>query len=168
MKDHYPDAATSGIHRHPIRVYYEDTDAGGIVYHATYLRFIERARTEALRDLGIPHSEMVREHGCMFVVRHVTLDYRRPSRPDDLLIVLTQTLSVGGASVTLRQSVILADTEKDAAAEAGLPPRVIATIRLACADIVTGQPARLPARWRAAIERLAVTPSNPAVSGREE
>ena len=56
-------------HAHPIRVYFEDTDAGGIVYHATYLRWAERARTEALRDMGLPHAEMQRLHGCFLVVR---------------------------------------------------------------------------------------------------
>jgi tol-pal system-associated acyl-CoA thioesterase len=65
-------------HRYILRVYYEDTDAGGVVYHANYLRFAERARTEALRDLGVPHAEMTAEFGLMFMVRRVKLDYLAP------------------------------------------------------------------------------------------
>ena len=64
----------------PSGCYYEDTDAGGIVYHATYLRYAERARTEALRDLGIPHAELVRTFNLMFVVRRVEVDYLRAAR----------------------------------------------------------------------------------------
>src|SRR5215471_12514149 len=90
-------------HRYSLRVYYEDTDAGGIVYHANYLRFAERARTEALRERGIPHSELVAQFNLMFVVRRAKLDYQRPARLDDTLIVLTTPLDVGRASVTLRQ-----------------------------------------------------------------
>ena len=61
-------------HRYAIRVYYEDTDAGGVVYHATWLRYAERARTEALRDLGAPHADMVDRHGVMFMVRRIEVD----------------------------------------------------------------------------------------------
>ena len=80
-----------------MRVYYEDTDAGGVVYHATYLRFAERARTEALRDAGIPHAELLERFTLMFVVRRIEVDYLRPARLDDLLIVVTEPLAVGGA-----------------------------------------------------------------------
>ena len=76
-----------GRHR-CLRVYYEDTDAGGIVYHASYLRFAERARTEALRDAGVPHDELVAQFGLIFVVRRVEMDYLRPARLDDSLIVV--------------------------------------------------------------------------------
>src|SRR3954466_3255692 len=90
-----------GQHRYAVRVYYEDTDAGGVVYHATYLRFAERARTEALRDLGIPHSQLVAEHGVMFMVRRIKVDYLGPARLDDSLVVVTQPLVVGAASLEL-------------------------------------------------------------------
>ena len=81
-------------HRYTVRVYYEDTDAAGIVYHANYLRFAERARTEALRELGIPHAELLREHNLMFVVRRIKVDYLRPARLDELLVVLTEPVSM--------------------------------------------------------------------------
>ncbi len=86
-------------HRYTLRVYYEDTDAGGVVYHATYLRFAERARTEALRDLGIPHAELVEQYGLMFMVRRIKVDYLRPARLDESLVVVTEPLAVGAASV---------------------------------------------------------------------
>ena len=71
-------------HVYPLRVYYEDTDAGGIVYHANYLRFAERARTEALRDMGLPHARMIDEFGVMFVVRRVESDYLLAARLDEV------------------------------------------------------------------------------------
>src|SRR6202021_604788 len=92
-------------HAYTLRVYYEDTDAGGVVYHASYLRFAERARTEALRALGIPHAEMVDHNNLMFMVHRLEVDYLRPARPDDLLVVETAATLVGGASVQLRQMV---------------------------------------------------------------
>ncbi len=79
-----------GQHRYPLRVYYEDTDAAGIVYHANYLRFAERARTEAMRALGIPHAELLRDCNLMFVVRRIKVDYLRPARLDDSLVVVTE------------------------------------------------------------------------------
>jgi acyl-CoA thioester hydrolase len=126
-----------GKHRYAVRVYYEDTDAGGVVYHATYLRFAERARTEALRDVGIPHAELVRQFASMFVVRRIEVDYLRPAHVDDSLIVLTELLSVGGATVTLRQDI--RGPEGSCA---------VLMVRLACVRPGTGKPGRLPQRWR--------------------
>src|SRR6185295_903984 len=108
MNGNVPSIAADGRHRYAIRVYYEDTDAGGVVYHATYLRFAERARTEALRDLGIPHADLVSEHGVMFMVRRIKVDYLLPARLDDSLVVVTQPLVVGAASLELRQLVVRA------------------------------------------------------------
>src|ERR1700735_3643878 len=79
-----------GRHRYAVRVYYEDTDAGGVAYHASYLRFAERARTEALRDLGIPHADLLQRFTLMFVVRRIEVDYLRPARLDDSLTVVTE------------------------------------------------------------------------------
>ena len=87
--------STAAAHRYPVRIYYEDTDAGGIVYHANYLRLAERARTEALRELGIPHAELVARFNRMLVVRRAKLDYLEPARLDDSLIVLTAPVHVG-------------------------------------------------------------------------
>ncbi len=105
MNQHPAFIPPEGRHRYTVRVYYEDTDAGGIVYHATYLRFAERARTEALRDLGIPHAELLRNCNLMFVVRRVEVDYLRSARVDNSLVVETEVLQAGGASAALRQTV---------------------------------------------------------------
>jgi acyl-CoA thioester hydrolase len=126
-----------------VRVYYEDTDAGGVVYHATYLRFAERARTEALRALGIPHSEMVDRFSLMFMVRRIEVDYLRPARPDDSLFVETEVLAVGGATVLLRQAVhgpdgLCADLQ----------------VRLACVQTTGNKPGRVPSRWREVLSAM--------------
>jgi acyl-CoA thioester hydrolase len=130
-------------HRFAIRVYYEDTDAGGVVYHANYLGFAERARTEALRDLGVPHAQMQREHGLIFMVRRVKLDYLAPARLDDSLSVLTTVTAVRGATVELRQQILLDDRLL-----------VNAELQLACVQAEVGRPGRIPARWRDALAQL--------------
>ena len=102
MSNNLSDNAGSAGHRYHLRVYYEDTDAGGVVYHAGYLRFAERARTEALRDAGVPHAEMTAQYGLMFMVRRLKVDYLAPARLDDLLFVVTRPIGaacrIGGAS----------------------------------------------------------------------
>jgi acyl-CoA thioester hydrolase len=130
-----------GRHRYATRVYYEDTDSGGVVYHANYLRFAERARTEALRDLGVPHAELVERFGVMFMVRRVEADYQRGARLDEALTIETEVLDVGGASVRLRQTV----RNKDGAC-------AVLAIRLACVHLEGSKPGRIPPLWR---ERLA-------------
>ena len=89
----------------PVRIYYEDTDAGGIVYHASYLRFMERARTEMLRASGLENSALHRDEGILFVVRRIEIDYLAPGRLDDALEVRTEVIAIGGASVTLQQNI---------------------------------------------------------------
>ena len=123
---------------HPVRVYYQDTDAGGIVYHADYLRFAERGRTEALREMGIPHAEMVRRHGVMFVVRKAEIDYQASARIDDELRVETRITGLGGASATLCQEI---RRDSDSLA--------VLRIGLACVRGADGRPARMPEPWRA-------------------
>jgi acyl-CoA thioester hydrolase len=95
-------------HRFPIRVYYEDTDFSGLVYHASHLRFMERGRTELLRELGI-HQRALLEGGdsgaIFFVVRAMTIDFKRPARMDDLLAVETSVTEVGAASLALEQKI---------------------------------------------------------------
>lgn len=94
------------LHTFPIRVYYEDTDAGGIVYHANYLNFAERARTELVRELGISQRAMLEEgEGTAFAVRSASLDFVRPAKLDDLLRVETEILHLGGASIELGQTI---------------------------------------------------------------
>lgn len=139
----------AGAHTYQLRVYFEDTDAGGVVYHANYLRFAERARTEALREAGVPHAEMAHQFGLIFMVRRVVMEYLRPARLDDLITVLTETLSVGGATVTLRQS-FRSQGFRDAAADLA-----VMEARLACVRLADGRPARIPDRWRARLTALA-------------
>jgi len=135
-----------GRHRYAIRVYYEDTDPAGVVYYANYLRYAERARTEALRDLGIPHAALVEQFGVMFMVRRVEVDYERGARLDDLLTVETEVLEVGGASVRLRQTV----QNKDGVC-------AVLAVRLACVRVEGNKPGRIPPLWR---ERLAAMRSS--------
>jgi acyl-CoA thioester hydrolase len=95
-------------HRHEIRVYYEDTDFSGLVYHASYLRFMERARTELLREMGLSQRDLLvgrDDKGFFFVVRAMNIDFRQPAHMDDLLHVETRLLEIGGASVTMSQEV---------------------------------------------------------------
>ncbi len=117
----------------PVRVYYEDTDAGGIVYHASYLRFAERARTEFLRAGGFDQSRLAVEHGIVFAVTRCTIDFVRPARLDDLLQVATRPVTVGGVRFELEQLVTHGET-------------VVARLRvtLATLDAATLRPKRLP------------------------
>src|ERR1700734_1812520 len=85
-----------GVHRFPVRVYYEDTDAAGIVYYANYLKFIERARTEMLRLYGVVHERERQAGGIAFIVRRAEIDYLVPARLDDELTVETRLKEVGG------------------------------------------------------------------------
>ena len=87
------------------RVYYEDTDAGGVVYYANYLKFAERARTDWLRSINIEQSRLKAEHGLMFVVRDVTMHLKKPAKLDDMLEVSVQIIKRGKASLTLAQSI---------------------------------------------------------------
>lgn len=89
----------------PIRVFYEDTDAGGVVYHSNFLNFCERARTEWLRQLTIGRERLQNEFGLMFVVRRATIDWRRPARLDDLLMVETRLQGMGKVRMSLRQTI---------------------------------------------------------------
>jgi acyl-CoA thioester hydrolase len=94
------------VHRFPIRIYYEDTDAGGIVYHSAYLRFAERGRTEWLRDLGFDHTGLRAETGAGFAVARAEIDYLKPAVLDDLLEVETRIVRAGGASTRIEQDVL--------------------------------------------------------------
>lgn len=97
------------VFSYPVRVYYEDTDAGEIVYYANYLKFAERARTEALRYLGISQSELIDNGRIAFAVRSASADYRKPARLDDLLNVQTRLVSLKGASLEMAQDILRAD-----------------------------------------------------------
>jgi acyl-CoA thioester hydrolase len=133
-----------------LRVYYQDTDAGGIVYHANYLNFAERGRTEALREMGIPHAEMLRQFGVMFVVRKVIVDYQRPARIDEELRVETRVVRVGGASATLRQEIC-----RDSGALGDSDSLAVLQIDLACAT-PAGKATRMPEIWRERLQAAAL------------
>ncbi len=125
--------------RHDIafRVYYEDTDAGGVMYHAKYLAFAERGRTEAMRSLGAPVSDLLRDHGIGFFISDVRISYLRPVRLDDLVTVTTWLRELGGARCRLRQSLTC-----DGWVAANLE------VTLACIRVADNKPARIPPLWR--------------------
>ena len=89
----------------PVRVYYEDTDAGGVVYYANYLKFMERARTEWLRTLGFEQDELIAQHNVLFAVRRVMIDYRQPARFNEKLVVSAHVAEAGRASLTFAQAI---------------------------------------------------------------
>ena len=123
-------------HRFPVRVYYEDTDFGGIVYYANYLKFIERGRSEWVRELGIDQVAMKEDEGIVFAVRRVEADYHAPARYDDELVVTTDVEAVTGARLIVRQVV-----ERDGVA-------LFSALVTIVAINDAGAPARLPATFR--------------------
>ncbi len=131
-------------HVFPIRVYIEDTDAGGIVFYANYLKFAERARTEAMRELGVETSPLMREEGVVLTVRKCSVDYLKPARLDDLLEVHTQITKVGGASLEGVQRI-----KRDG------KDIVVVEIKLACMAL-NGKPARLPKELRETLNQILV------------
>lgn len=133
----------------PVRVYYEDTDAGGIVYHANWLRYFERARTDWLRGLGAVHTELDARHGLLFVVRDLAIDYVRPARLDDELIVDVRVLEARRASMQLAQ--VARDVR-------GGDALVVSSLRVAAIDRGTGRPVGFP-RWL--VERFVPPPQEP-------
>lgn len=133
-------------HTLPLRVYYEDTDAGGVVYHANYLRFAERGRTEWLRSLGLDHRSLRESHGRQIVVRRCRVEYRRPAKLDDYLSITTQLIDVTGVRIVLAQRV-----ERAATTLAELE------VELAVVDL-RGRPCRLPEPLRMAVEAACGVP----------
>jgi acyl-CoA thioester hydrolase len=132
----------AGVHRLLTTVYYEDTDAAGIVYHANYLKFAERARTELLRLLGFGQEQLRREHGLAFAVRRCLADYRGAARLDDELAVESRLTALGGASLEVEQVV-----------RRGQEVLVRLELKLACLGRGL-KPARIPPPLRAALATL--------------
>ena len=89
----------------PLRVFYEDTDAGGVVYHANYFNFCERARTEWLRQLTVGREKLLSEHDLLFVVRRAIIEWKRPARLDNLLLIETRLSAIGKVRMTFRQTI---------------------------------------------------------------
>ncbi len=131
----------------PIRVYWEDTDAGGIVFYANYLKFMERARTEWLRSLGIVQHDLKQHTGGMFVVTDTQLKYLQPARLDDMLLVSAHILEQGRASMTISQQIRRQPTESLRSAstiEESLPLICQGTICIAWVDAKSLKPGRIP------------------------
>lgn len=138
--------AVDRSHRYQLRVFYEDTDAGGVVYHANYLRFMERGRTSMLRLLGYDQSTLARPPGVAFAVRRADIDFRSPARLDDALEVVTRIIDIRGASFAAAQS-IERDGRTLVAADI-----LIAALRTDAGGI--GKPARTPPEIRRSMERI--------------
>ncbi len=120
-----------------LRIYWEDTDAGGVVFYANYLKFFERARTEWLRSLGHEQEVLRRDHGTIFVVSETALRYLRPARLDDLIDVTVEVIECRGASMRLAQQAFRDDA-------AGRVLLAEGTIRIACVAAGTFAPRRIP------------------------
>ncbi len=136
------------VHLLPVRVYFEDTDAAGIVYYANYLKFAERGRTEMLRTLGVEQQRLREETGMQFVMREGEVKYRRPARLDDALTVETALIELGAASVRMRQVIRRRITTPKSVAEEEVARF---TAHVACTGL-DGKPMRLPTRLRNALE----------------
>jgi tol-pal system-associated acyl-coA thioesterase len=130
---------TDLIFQFPVRIYYEDTDAGGVVYHARYLHFFERARTEYLRTLDFSQQMLLNERNVAFVVKTMTIDYRLPARLDDWLVVETKISEVRGAAILFTQQL-----KRD---ELIL---CTATVKVASVDLSKMKPVALPDEVKAA------------------
>lgn len=121
-----------------VRVYYEDTDFSGRVYHASYLRFLERGRTEWLRAHGLTHQDLAANSGIVFVVRSMRIDFLVPARIDDLLVVETEAANARGASMEFRQRIVL-------------DGKTLVAATVLAAAVRDGRPARLPDSLRQAL-----------------
>ena len=129
------------------RVYYEDTDAGGVVFYANYLKFMERARTEWLRELGLEQDQLMQDSGVVFAVTHVHMDFLKPAKFNNLLDVSVELLKLGKASITVHQEIYR---------ENELLNR--ADIKLACVDMITFAPMRIPESIYTKAKVLVVNP----------
>lgn len=137
------------VHQHLLRVYYEDTDAQAIVYNANYLKYMERGRTEMLRDLGFVHPQITENGSNYFVVGEINGRYKAPAKLDDQLIVETSVLNIGGASIKLQQNVL----KRVATGNILLLEGVVTLIYIA----ESGKPVRIPDILRDAFAPYFVT-----------
>ena len=138
-----------GRHILPLRIYYEDTDAQGIVYYANWLRFLERGRTELLRMIGLEHGALRAESGINWVVRRCTIDYLKPARLDEIVDIVTACGEMRGASLDMIQE-----------ARRGEEVLVRAELLVACMG-ESGRPARLPLQARNAIAQVSIASESP-------
>lgn len=142
MTDRMSGTFDESAHLLPVRVYWEDTDAGGIVYHASYIRFMERGRTETLRSLGLVQSDLRARSGLRFVVSSMEINFRMPAFVDDLLIIRTECMKIGAASLSLGQTV-LRDSQ------------CLVSAKVLCAAIdEEGRPMRFPQEVKRSLEAM--------------
>lgn len=127
---------------YPVRVYYQDTDTGGVVYHATYLNFMERARYEWLREMGLAVNYLIQEYKMVFMVRSLNIEYFKPAFLDDLLHVTVQVTEIGRSRITLFQQVVRDHVML-----------VSAVIHVVCVGVDCLKPVRVPALLRQKIEK---------------
>lgn len=128
----------------PVRVYYEDTDSGGVVYYANYLKFMERARTEWLRARGFEQDRLIKEEGILFAVRHMDADFLRPARFNDALLVSAQVTGHGKASITFAQEVRYAEDKQVLCR---------GEVKVACLDAARFRPCAIPEQLLAELTR---------------
>lgn len=133
-------------HAIDIRIYYEDTDAGGVVYHGSYLRFGERGRTELLRALGHQNSEIAKDFGVMFVVKHIDIDYQKPVFLDDLLKLETRIEHLKNTSFVMHQTFTCTNRGGEMVADM--------KVALVCVDVDVIKPVRLPDAIRREFEQM--------------
>jgi acyl-CoA thioester hydrolase len=138
----------SEIFSWPVRVYYEDTDTGGVVYYANYLKFMERARTEWLRDLGFEQDDLIKNEQMIFAVRSVQMDYLKPALFNQALEVTASIATAGKASVVFEQEIIRNNQEGQ--------PEVLARgkVKLACLNSETLRPRQIPDPIAEVIQRV--------------
>jgi acyl-CoA thioester hydrolase len=129
----------------PVRVYWEDTDGGGVVFYANYLKYMERARTEWLRALGFNQRQLREEQGIQFVVRSLTVNYFVPARLDDQLLVISEMPEIGGASFAFSQRIV----------RESAPDEILldSTVNVACLDAGNFKPCRMPPELRARLSQ---------------
>jgi len=135
----------------PVRVYYEDTDSGGVVYYANYLKFMERARTELLRSIGYEQDQLQQELGIIFAVHSANIQYKKPARFNNELNVLTSITSLGKASIDFKQSIYLEPSQEVAVSTGSVSPELpadllsAAEIKIACLNATKFTPQSIPA-----------------------
>ena len=127
----------------PIRIYFEDTDSGGVVYHSNYLKFMERARTEWLRALGIDQRHLKQDHQIMFVVHRIDIQYKFPARFNDDLIVKSELKDIGSSKIEFRQMIYRNDEML-----------IDASVDIACIDSEKFKPVRIPPTIKQTMESL--------------
>jgi acyl-CoA thioester hydrolase len=134
----------------PVRIYYEDTDAGGVVYYANYLKFFERCRTEWLRDIGHDQADLMRDPGIAFVVRTVNVEYLKPARLDDQLVVGLEVEKISRAQIFFRQHIRRANP----AVAGGWDELVTGTIQIVCVNSALMKTTSIPPLLRTKLEAL--------------